>query len=57
MNTSKWAQDLAAPVRPLNELRAKYTQLLCKHEGLLRQLNAVFERQRDLGVVPREEAA
>ena len=57
MNEPKWAQDLAAPPRPLNELLAKYAQLLRKHEGLLRRLDAIVERQRELVVPPLEDVA
>ncbi len=57
MNESKWVQDLAAPLRPLNEWLAKYAQLLPRHEGLMRLLDAVFEHQRELGAPAREEVA
>jgi hypothetical protein len=57
VNESKWAQDFAVPLRPPNELLAKDAQLLRSHEGLTRQLDAVFERQRELGVPAREEVA
>lgn len=55
MNKSKWAQEIAAPMRPLNEVLAKLAQLRRRHEALLRELDAVCERQRELGVPPREE--